>query len=590
MAQMTSDDSKGGSGLTAQKYVPIVLFLVTSLVISVLGVMYTRNWELRLDYAVADTLLGTTESELILRLDRLVTDARIIKGFVLSSNHVDNDEFLTFSQTLLEDNTSTEFCLLLNYKGQDYATSADKSMRELLETLKNITVSSPANRALVSVDGADFLAVIQRIEAETHSRGSVVTLSRLSSFISAPGGRYSENRIGFQDSFGQQRDIGTVSADTHSTATLTHGDLTIDLYVNQKVIESAIFSRFRWAIVIGCAIVSIIFIFQFIQARRSIRNFIDLTMERSQELSSINSELVDEIMGRARLQAELLEKNHELSDTNLQLEDARQQLVQREKLASLGQLSAGIAHEINNPVAFVKSNVSMMKKYWDRASQYIDQSSALIADKQELKEALEGLRSDTRIQPVINNFSVVIEESLDGLARVQQIVQDLKMFSRPEESEFQRADVNDCLDSALNILRSQITPAVTIHKQYGDIPQPEMMASQVHQVMVNLISNALHAIGESGNIYLTTHEQDESVFVAIEDDGEGIDPEVLGRIFDPFFTTKETGKGTGLGLSLSYGIIERHRGEISVESEQGKGTRFTIRIPVTQKLAEQNDV
>lgn len=164
------------------------------------------------------------------------------------------------------------------------------------------------------------------------------------------------------------------------------------------------------------------------------------------------------------------------------------------------------------------------------------------------------------------------------------------MFSRSEESEFQRADVNDCLDSALNILRSQITPAVTIHKQYGDIPQPEMMASQVHQVMVNLISNALHAIGESGNIYLTTHERDESVFIAIEDDGEGIDPEVLGRIFDPFFTTKETGKGTGLGLSLSYGIIERHRGEISVESEQGKGTRFTIRIPVTQKLTEQNDV
>lgn len=590
MAQMTSEEAKGGSGLAAQKYLPIALFLVTSLVISILGVIYTRNWEVRLDYALADTLLGATESELVLRLDRLVTDARIISGFVLSSNHVDNDEFLTFTQALLDDNPTTEYCFLLNYKGQDYATSADNGMAEMLMKLKSISESSSANRALVSVDATDFLAVIQNIESDEHTQSRVVTLSRLSSFASAPGGRYSENSIGFQDSFGQQRDIGIVSDDAHSTATLTHGDLSIDLHVNQKVVESAIFSRFRWAIMIVCVIASTLFIFQFIQARRSIRDFIDLTMERSQELSSINSDLVDEIMGRARLQAELLEKNHELSDTNLQLEDARQQLVQREKLASLGQLSAGIAHEINNPVAFVKSNVSMMKKYWDRASQYIDQSSALVADKQELKDALDGLRSDTRIQPVINNFSVVIEESLDGLARVQQIVQDLKMFSRSEESEFQRADVNDCLDSALNILRSQITPAVTIHKQYGDIPQPEMMASQVHQVMVNLISNALHAIGESGNIYLTTHERDESVFIAIEDDGEGIDPEVLGRIFDPFFTTKETGKGTGLGLSLSYGIIERHRGEISVESEQGKGTCFTIRIPVTQKLTEQNDV
>lgn len=589
LAQMTSNDAEGYASFAAQRYLPIVLFLVTAMVISILGVIYTHNWEARLDHALADTLLGATESELVLRLDRLVTDARVISGFVLSSNHVDNDEFLTFTRTLLDDNPTTQFCFLLNYKGQDYAAAADKAIPELLVNLKSISATSLADRALISVNGTDFLAVFQSVGGKEHTLSRVVTLSRLSAFISAPGGRYSESSIGFQDSLGQQRMVGNILEHGHSRATLGHGDLDIDLHVNQKVVEGGIFSRFRWAILITCVVASALFIFQFIQARRSIRDFIDLTIERSRTLSSINSDLVDEIMGRVRLQAELLEKNHQLRDTNLQLEDARQQLIQREKLASLGQLSAGIAHEINNPVAFVKSNLSMMKKYWGRANQFITQTSELITDQPVLRDSFDELLVRTRMSSVMSNFSVVIEESQDGLARVQHIVQDLRMFSRAEESEFNRANINDCVESALNILRSEITPTVIIHKEFGNISEPEMMVSQIHQVLVNLISNALHAIGESGNIYLKTYEHDGCVFISIADDGEGIDPELIGRIFDPFFTTKETGKGTGLGLSLSYGIVQRHCGEIMVESELGKGARFTIRIPVTQDLTEQED-
>ena len=268
------------------------------------------------------------------------------------------------------------------------------------------------------------------------------------------------------------------------------------------------------------------------------------------------------------------------------LAEAHNQLLQSEKMASIGQLAAGVAHEINNPIGYVYGNLGSLGLYVEKMLKVVEvyeraESSLthqpLLDDIRSTKQAAdwEFLKEDVRD---------LIRETGEGIVRVKQIVQDLKEFSHVDQAEWLFVDLYKGIDSTLNIVHSEIKYNAEVVKEYADIPPVECMASQLNQVFMNMLVNASHAIGEGGRgkITIRTGVQDEMVWVEISDSGKGIAPENLSRIFDPFFTTKPVGKGTGLGLSLSYGIIQKHHGHIEVNSEVGKGTAFKVWLPVKQ--------
>ncbi|MFH1215830.1 MAG: ATP-binding protein [Pseudomonadota bacterium] len=275
---------------------------------------------------------------------------------------------------------------------------------------------------------------------------------------------------------------------------------------------------------------------------------------------------------------ELSKRHSELAVVHAELKSAQSQMLQREKMASVGQLAAGVAHEINNPVGFVASNLSSLAKYVDKLVGYIDLQNRELRDDR--AEFVREQRKSLKIDYIIEDLHDLIRESLEGTARVSAIVQGLKSFSRVDEAEKQQADINQCLDETLNIIWNELKYKAEVHKEYGDISMTSCYPRQLNQVFMNFLINASQAIPNKGEIKITTREKDNWISIAIADTGSGIAPKNLERIFEPFFTTKEIGKGTGLGLSISYEIIKKHGGDIEVESEVGKGTTFTIRIPV----------
>ncbi len=263
-----------------------------------------------------------------------------------------------------------------------------------------------------------------------------------------------------------------------------------------------------------------------------------------------------------------------------QLEETQMQLLQSEKMASIGQLAAGVAHEINNPIGFVNSNLSTLQEY-------VDGMLRLLAAYERIEDTLvnEALQDITHLKQEIDigylrgDIGNLLAESLDGLQRVRRIVKDLKDFSHVGELEQQSANLESGLDSTLNVVWNEIKYKADVVKEYGGIPEVNCIASQLNQVFMNLLINAVQAIEEHGRITLRTGHDEKNVWVEVEDTGKGIRPEQLGKIFDPFFTTKSVGMGTGLGLSLSYGIVKKHNGRIEVKSELGKGTCFRVLLP-----------
>ena len=263
-------------------------------------------------------------------------------------------------------------------------------------------------------------------------------------------------------------------------------------------------------------------------------------------------------------------------------------MLQREKMASIGQLAAGVAHEINNPIGFITSNLATMGKYAERLSAFINRQSELCAPlmTEGLRDELERTRRELKIDQILADLSPLISESLDGAGRVRTIVLDLKSFSRPDEGECKTASIVECLDSAVNIVWNELKYKATLRKDYGEIPLVRCYPQQLNQVFMNLLVNASHAIETKGTITIRTSRRDDGqVCIEIADTGKGIPPEHLSRIFEPFFTTKPVGKGTGLGLSLSYGIVDRHQGHIEVDSQVGVGTRFRVLLPIQPNTA-----
>ncbi|WP_343639689.1 ATP-binding protein [Roseateles sp.] len=288
-----------------------------------------------------------------------------------------------------------------------------------------------------------------------------------------------------------------------------------------------------------------------------------------------------------RVQQALAENYERIKLTNTRLEEAQNQLLQAEKMASIGQLAAGVAHEINNPIGFVSSNLGTLRGYVEPMFGLLDaMQSDLAALPEATRAALKELDRRIDLSFVKEDLPQLLDESEDGLVRVKRIVQDLKDFSRVDHAEWQDANLNAGLESTLNVVMNEVKYKAEVKKDYGELPPVRCIAAQLNQVFMNLIVNAAHAIPQRGEIRLTTRAVDDWVWVQVEDTGTGMSEEVRQRIFEPFFTTKPVGKGTGLGLSLSYSIVQKHAGRIEVESTPGHGTRFRVWVPVRPQAAD----
>ena len=282
------------------------------------------------------------------------------------------------------------------------------------------------------------------------------------------------------------------------------------------------------------------------------------------------------------LEAEVDHKTAELKSAYEKLQDTQVQLLQQEKMASVGQLAAGVAHEINNPLGFITSNINSLKSYLDKLLKLISFQSELIAStsSEELNTQLQQQRKKMKIDYIIEDLEELLEESLDGAERVKKIVQDLKTFSRVDAADCSAIDINECLENTLNIVNNELKYKATIRKDFADIPTTYCYPQQLGQVFLNLLVNAGHAIEEQGEIVIRTWQENDLIQISVSDTGQGIPAEIINRVFEPFFTTKEVGKGTGLGLSISYEIIKKHQGEFHVESVPGEGTTCTIQLPI----------
>lgn len=265
----------------------------------------------------------------------------------------------------------------------------------------------------------------------------------------------------------------------------------------------------------------------------------------------------------------LRRQNLDLEMTLKQLQETQQQLVMREKMASLGQLVAGVAHEINNPVGAVNSAADNTRRaitlLRERAAR-LPEAQTLLNDPQ-IHKALGALDENTAITTMASE-------------RISRIVRSLKSFARLDESDFQKAHVHECLDTTLTLLHHELKNRIEVVRNYGDLPEILCFPNELNQVFMNLFVNAVQAIRDKGQIVVSTSRDRDSIYIKITDSGSGIQPQHLPRIFDPGFTTKGVGVGTGLGLSISYNIIKKHDGEITVDSQVGRGTTFTIRLPI----------
>lgn len=317
------------------------------------------------------------------------------------------------------------------------------------------------------------------------------------------------------------------------------------------------------------------------------RNLIEHALEEmSQELTARNEELRRQLEERCCTELALQREKREQAALIEKLATTQEQLLQSEKLASIGQLAAGVAHEINNPVGYVHANLGTLEKYLVDLFAILDGDAAAVAelpDGHPVRMRLAAERQARELDYLRQDVPDLLRESREGLARVRKIVQDLREFSHPDEGLMAWADLHQGLDSTLNIVYNELKYKAEVVKDYGELPPVQCNLSQLNQVFMNLLVNAAHAIEGRGTITLHTGVRAPGqVFVEIRDTGCGIPPAIQKRIFDPFFTTKPVGKGTGLGLSLSYGIVQRHHGVIELESHPGQGSTFRVCLPVAQ--------
>jgi signal transduction histidine kinase len=285
--------------------------------------------------------------------------------------------------------------------------------------------------------------------------------------------------------------------------------------------------------------------------------------------------------------AHLENQNVELAHSKTTLQRLQAQLVHTEKMASLGQLSAGIAHELNNPAGFVYGNMDILGNYLANLERLLT-AYDLVALPPDAAARIEALKAEINYKKLLGDLSSIISDCREGAQRICDVVKNLRLFSRLDEADLKRVDIHEGLDSTIRLLSRYFSAGrLVLHRDYGNLPPVNCYAGQLNQVWMNLLGNAAQAVRDQGEVTIATRSEGEWVTIAISDTGTGIAADHLSKIFDPFFTTKPVGEGTGLGLSISYGIIERHGGAITVTSEIGSGTTFTVRIPVCAAGVEQ---
>ncbi len=287
------------------------------------------------------------------------------------------------------------------------------------------------------------------------------------------------------------------------------------------------------------------------------------------------------------MQKSIINKNKELTKSNTSLKEAQRQLIQSEKMASLGQLAAGIAHEINNPCGFVTNNLQTMTEYTTVYKQLFELMNDLINDLDKknypVLGKIQSISEEEDFPFILEDAFQLLDESIDGTNRIKKIVQELRNFARTDNKEFELANINTSIEDALRLTWNELKYNCEIEKELDSLPDILCRADQLTQVFVNLFVNASHAISDHGKIKIISSLENDHIIVTVSDTGAGITEENISKLFDPFFTTKDVGKGTGLGLAISFNIIEEHGGIITVDSILGDGTCFSIRLPIKGK-------
>ncbi|HON19402.1 MAG TPA: ATP-binding protein, partial [Salinivirgaceae bacterium] len=307
-------------------------------------------------------------------------------------------------------------------------------------------------------------------------------------------------------------------------------------------------------------------------------------IEQHEELKKINIDIHqanEEIRAQRDYMSELIE---ELQQKNHQIEQTQAKLIESEKMASLGVLTAGIAHEINNPINFVFAGANCLKRDFGDVKNLLTKVKELNVDSGDLSSQTQEIIDyckDINLEETIEAIEQTINDIHFGAVRAAEIVAGLKSFSRAETSEWIQYDLNAAIDGVLILLRNNYKNRIEIIKELDNsLPLIDCLGGKINQVIMNLLSNAIDAIDGTGKIFIKTRKVDKWVELSIRDTGIGIPEEVRKKIFDPFYTTKPVGKGTGLGLSITYGIVQEHHGTIEVISNPGEGTEFIIRLPM----------
>ncbi len=284
----------------------------------------------------------------------------------------------------------------------------------------------------------------------------------------------------------------------------------------------------------------------------------------------------------------LYETNHSLKEAYKKLKNQKSQLIHQEKLASIGQLAAGVAHEINNPIGFVRSNLTTLARYLEQVHQVVDVYQQALCEIFEQDdsvftrqlEAISQIEDKIDIDHLLKDIPTIISESVEGTDRVTEIVKGLKSFARTDSDKMEPLDINACLDNTLKLVHNEIKYKAEVIMEAEQIPTTFGYPGNFSQVIMNLLVNASQAIREFGTITIKTYSDEQYIYIDVSDTGAGMDTDTINRIFDPFYTTKPAGQGTGLGLAISLGIIKKHRGHIQVDSEINVGTTFKIQLPI----------
>ena len=291
-------------------------------------------------------------------------------------------------------------------------------------------------------------------------------------------------------------------------------------------------------------------------------------------LAKVNRVMRETILVQ-KLTKEIADRQH----AEIALKNAQVQMLQNENLASMGQLAAGVAHEINNPVGFIASNLRTLEKYVGKFSDFITIQTEVLQSLNAEKQVQED-RKKLKINYIIDDSKDLLEESLQGAVRISEIVQNLKSFSRLDEADLKEADINECLESTIKVVWHELKDKAIITKEYGDLPSTKCYPQQLNLAFINFLINAVRAIETQGQITIKTWFDGSNIFISISDTGHGIHANDINKIFDPFYTTRAVGEGTGLGLSVAHGIIQKHNGHITVDSSVDNGTIFSISLPV----------